>query len=153
MNGERSLLFTDVREGEIIPPYSVELTLQRLVMEAGVNRDFAPMHFDREHARSEGIRDVFANTMLLQTLFEVMLRRWMGPSGRIRKIGFRMHGMNYLHETLSAHGVVVKTEAKRATSGMVELDIWQQTTESNKTVTGVAIVELPHRMQLHESHS
>jgi acyl dehydratase len=147
---ERSLLLGDIQEGEIVPPYSVELTLQRLVMEAGANRDFAPMHFDRDHARSEGVMDVFANTMLLQTLFEVMLRQWMGPSGRIRKIGFRMNGMNFLGQTLTAHGVVVAIEKTGEKSGTARLDIWQQTEELNKTVTGLAVIELPFHAQPYE---
>jgi acyl dehydratase len=141
----RDLHFEDVAKGERIPPYSVELTLQRLVMEAGANRDFAPMHFDREAARAEGIRDVFANTMLLQTLFEVMLRQWMGPAGRIRKIKFKMLAMNYEGETLSAHGVVAGTSARERGPGSVELEIWQQTEEQGRTVSGTAIVELPLR--------
>jgi len=139
-----NLAFEDVTVGTVVPPYSVELTLQRLVMEAGANRDFAPAHFDREIARAEGRKDVFANTMLLQTLFEVMLRRWMGAAGKIRKLGLRMHAMNYVDQTLSAHGVVVECTPGR-TAGMVKLDIWQQTPAQGKTVSGRAVVELPFR--------
>lgn len=145
MSVVRDLFFNDVVKGDPIPPYSVELTLQRLVMEAGANRDFAPMHFDRDAAQAEGIKDLFANTMLLQTLFEVMLRAWMGPAGRIRKLGFRMHAMNYVNETLTAHGLVVGPIVKSETSGTLELEIWQQTPEQGKTVSGVAVVELPLR--------
>ena len=146
MSEVKDVFFEDVTTGTIIPSYSVELTLQRLVMEAGANRDFAPAHFDRDFARTEGLKDVFANTMLLQTLFEVMLRQWMGAAGRIRKLGLRMHAMNYVDQTLSAHGVVVKS-VKGHTSGNVELDIWQQTPDQGKTVTGWAVVELPFRTQ------
>ena len=141
-----SMFFEDVKAGAVVPAYSVELTLQRLVMEAAANRDFAPDHFDREFARRTGRKDVFANTMLLQTLFEVMLRKWMGPHGRIRKLALRMHSMNYVDQTLSAHGVVVKT-SRGHTSGTVSLDIWQQTPAQGKTVTGSAVVELPLREQ------
>lgn len=144
MSNSQDLSFEDVTAGATLPPYSVELTLQRLVMEAGANRDFAPAHFDRELARAEGRQDVFANTMLLQTLFEVMLRQWMGPAGRIRKLGLRMHAMNYADQTLSAHGAVTKCIAGRA-SGTVELEIWQQTPAQGRTVTGKAVVELPLR--------
>lgn len=143
MSAAKDLFFEDVTTGTMIPTYSVELTLQRLVMEAGANRDFAPPHFDRELARAEGLKDVFANTMLLQTLFEVMLRQWMGPAGRIRKLGFRMHAMNYVDQTLSAHGVVV--DLRNDNSGTVEIDIWQQTAAQGKTVAGTALVQLPLR--------
>ena len=144
MSDVENIFFEDVSVGTVIPPYSVELTLQRLVMEAGANRDFAPAHFDREFGRREGRKDVFANTMLLQTLFEVMLRGWMGPAGRIRKLALRMHAMNYVDQTLSAHGTVVSA-AKGRTSGTVLLDIWQQTPAQGKTVTGRAVIELPLR--------
>lgn len=144
MSGSEDLFLEDVATGDPVPPYSVELTLQRLVMEAGANRDFAPLHFDRDAARTEGLPDVFANTMLLQTLFEVMLRQWMGLPGRIRKLGFRMHAMNYVGQTLSAYGVVASTK-EDAEIGVVEVDIWQQTPAQGKTVTGSAVVELPRR--------
>lgn len=135
--------FDDVCTGTVIPPYSVELTLQRLVMEAGANRDFAPSHFDRDLARAEGLPDVFANTMLLQTLFEVMLRQWMGPAGRIRKLGLRMKAMNFVDQTLSAHGTVSAIQDRSC--GLIELDIWQETPRQGRTVTGAAVVQLPLR--------
>ena len=138
------LHFEDVAAGAELPPYAVELTLQRLVMEAGANRDFAPMHFDREAARAEGIQDVFANTMMLQTLFEVMLRQWMGSCGRIRKLGFRMHAMNYVNQVLSAHGRVSQL-SRGDGKGTVEVEIWQETPAQGRTVSGTAVVELPLR--------
>jgi acyl dehydratase len=144
VSSDRNLLFAEVEVGAAVPPYAVELTMQRLVMEAGANRDFAPSHFDRELVRTEGREDVFANTMLLQTMFEVMLRGWMGPAGRIRKLGFRMHDVNYVDQTLSAHGVVTRC-IEGPHSGSVELDIWLQTRAQGKTTSGKAVVELPNR--------
>ena len=49
-----TLTFNDVVEGAELPEFAVPLTIQRLVMEAGANRDFAPMHHDREIARATG---------------------------------------------------------------------------------------------------
>jgi acyl dehydratase len=136
--------FEDAGQGERIPPYSVDLTLQRLVMECGVNRDYAPMHFDRDAVRAEGVKDLFANTMLLQALFEVMLRQWMGPAGRIRKMAFRMHALSYVNETLTAHGIVAARSQQDAGSETVELKIWQEAS-GRRTVSGTAGVERPLR--------
>ena len=49
-----ALVFDAIREGDELPPFSLALTLQRLVMEAGVNRDFAPIHHDPQIARATG---------------------------------------------------------------------------------------------------
>lgn len=142
MPSPSGLMFEDVEEGAEIPTLSVPLTLQRLVMEAGVNRDFAPMHFDRDQAQQDGQPDVFANTMLLQTLFEMALRQWAGFSGRLRKLSFRMNRPNYVGETVTAYGRVTGKRVEEG-RGIVELEIWQSTEQHDRTLAGTAAVELP----------
>jgi acyl dehydratase len=80
--------FDQVRQGEQIPAFPLALTLQRLVMESAANRDFAPIHHNREIARAGGAPQPYANTMLVQAMFEATLRQWMGLDGRLRKLAF-----------------------------------------------------------------
>jgi len=93
--------------GEALPKISIPLTLQRLVMEAGANRDFSFIHHDREVARSTGAPDTYANTFFLMGLFERQLREWIGPKGRIRKIGpMQMLTFNCVGDVLELTGQV-----------------------------------------------
>jgi hypothetical protein len=55
-----------------------------------------------------------------------------------------MHAMNYVNQTLSAHGRV-KELRREGGKGMVEVEIWQETPAQGRTVSGTAVVELPLR--------
>lgn len=126
-----------VAVGDEVAPFTVELTLQRLVMEAGANRDFSPIHFDEEVARASGAPGAFANTTFNETLIEAALREWAGLGARIRMIEFRMRDFNTVGDVVSAAGVVSAVRA----DGTVELDVWIES-ERGRTVTGSAVVVL-----------
>lgn len=125
--------------GEEVAPFTVSLTLQRLVMEAGANRDFAPIHFDPDAARESGATAPYANTTLIETLFEAALRTWAGLSARILMIEFSMKSFNCVGDEIAARGVV---SAVRGTT--VDLDLWIEGPRG-QTVTGRASVAFPDR--------
>ena len=62
MDWDHQIYFEDVHTNSIIKPISIPITLQRLVMEAGSNRDFSLMHHDNEVAKITGAPSAFANT-------------------------------------------------------------------------------------------
>jgi acyl dehydratase len=125
--------------GEEVVPFEVTLTLQRLVMEAGANRDFAPIHFDPDAARESGAAGPYANTTFIETLFEAALRTWAGLSARIVMIEFSMKSFNCVGDAIAAVGVV--SGVRGAT---VDLDLWIEGPRG-RTVTGGATVAFPER--------
>jgi len=130
-----------IREGDTLAPFRLELSLQRLVMEAAVNRDFTPIHHDPAAAQSGGARTAYANTMLLQAMLEAMLRNWAGPRARINSLEFDMRRFCYAGSIAIAQGSVAKVVRHQAdVSAYVELKI-----ESNGTtcVEGAAVVTFP----------
>jgi hypothetical protein len=130
---------SQVAEGTALPAISIPITLQRLVMEAGANRDFSLIHHDTGVARSTGAPDAFANTFFLMGMFERLLREWAGPKARIRKIGpLRMMIFNTVGDTVQFTGSV---ETVDADAGTVSLDLWGES-ERGRTVASRAIVEL-----------
>ena len=137
------LWFEDVVEGIELPPFELALTVQRLVMEAAANRDFAPIHHDRELARASGAPDMYANTMLLQGLFEATIRQWMGLAGRLTKLGFGMRVFNCAGDVVTGRGRVT---CLHADTGLVDLEIWSETT-AGVTANGSATVSLPRRQR------
>jgi acyl dehydratase len=136
-----TLSFGDVSAGADVPPFSLPLTIQRLVMEAAANRDFTPIHHDRELTRATGAPDPYANTMLVQAVFEATLRQWMGLAGRLRRLQFNMRSFAAAGAILSGHGRVIATRGDDG-GGYVDLEIW---TESGGTraASGTATVWLP----------
>ena len=130
-----------VEVGDALAPFTVALTIQRLVMEAAANRDFAPIHFDPEAARDSGAPEVYANTTFLETLLEAAIRSWAGLEARIAVVEFRMIGFNCVGDEIAAAGAV--TAVRRAGDELTaDLDIWVDGPRG-RTVTGTAVVVLP----------
>jgi acyl dehydratase len=127
--------------GEQLPPYAVQLTLQRLVMEAAANRDFAPIHYDTVAARDSGAPDVYVNTTFIETLFEALLRTWAGLSAKIRVIEFSMKAFNCVGDEIAAHGEVTAVRDEGA-ERVVEVGTWVEGPRG-RTVVGSAVVAFP----------
>jgi acyl dehydratase len=105
----RQLRLGDVAAGDEVPPYSMWLSYQRIVMSVAADRMFSGLHHNRELARWRGFRDIIFNTRGYEMMFEIMLRRWIGLDGRIRKIGpFRMTGSSYPGDVVTAQARVVR---------------------------------------------
>lgn len=128
--------------GEALPPFTVELTLQRLVMEAGANRDFLPVHIDTEAGRAAGAAEAFANTTLIETMLEAMIRAWAGPGARIRVLDFAMSGFTCAGQTVAAEGRVVAEQVEDG-ARLVDLEVWIEAGAGNRTVSGTAELEFP----------
>ena len=127
-----------VEVGQALPSLSVPITLQRLVMEAGANRDLSLIHHDGDVARATGAPDAFANTYFLLGMFERLIREWAGPRARIRKLGpLRMMVFNAVGDTVTFEG---KVEAVDSADSTLTLDMWAQNGRA-VTVTCKALVE------------
>jgi acyl dehydratase len=127
--------------GAEIPPYTLPLTVQLLVMEAAVNRDLSPIHHDAAAARQLGAPDMFAGVLFLQALYEATARQWMGPAGRIEAIRFRMRAFNCPGDRLSCRAKV-RNIADENGSIRIALEAW---TESQRGITtqGEIVVRIP----------
>jgi acyl dehydratase len=131
--------FDRIAVGDTLPGHSVAITLQRLVMEAGANRDFAMIHTDPVAAAKTGAPTAYANTIFLETLIEAALRGWAGPRAWIAEIGFTMRSFNCVGMTAAAGGTVT---ALHPDERVAELDIWVEA-DGKRTLEGTAKVEFP----------
>jgi 3-oxo-4,17-pregnadiene-20-carboxyl-CoA hydratase beta subunit len=139
-----ALAYDDVTEGAELPEFALPLTLQRLVMEAAANRDFTPIHHDRELSRATGAPDPYANTMLIQAVFEATLREWMGLAGRLRRLRFNMRSFAAAGSIMSGHGRVTgKRAGDDGDGGFVDVDVWTASGGA-QTATGTATIWLPY---------
>lgn len=139
------LAFEDVAVGDVLPTVALPLTVYRLVMAAGSNRDFNSIHHNSEYARSTGADEMYANTSFLMSSWERSVRDWMGLGGRIRAIrGFRMRSFNYVGDTMRvlAEVAAVRTEGDL---GVVEVAIRCETSAGVTVGPGTVEVVLPRR--------
>lgn len=139
------LHFEDVAVGDALPTVALPLTVYRLVMAAGSNRDFNSIHHNSEYARSTGAEEMYANTSFLMSSWERAVRDWMGLGGRIRAIrGFRMRSFNYVGETMRVIAEVAATRTE-GDLGIVEVAIRCETSAGVTVGPGVVEVVLPRR--------
>lgn len=134
------LRIESVSIGDDIGPISIPITLQRLVMEAGANRDFSLIHHDRDVARATGSPDAYMNTFFIAGMFERLLREWMGHTGRLLRItNLRMKVFNAVGDTVGFQG---RVEGIDAAEGRVTVSLSGETA-NGVTVTADAVVRLP----------
>jgi len=117
-----------MKVGDVLPEIRIPITLHRLVLEAGANRDFSMIHHDTKVAQSTGAPDAYANTFFLMGMFERQLREFIGLSGRIKKIGpMQMKTFNCVGDVLTFKGKITDLR-----DGIVSVEQW---VESDRGVT------------------
>ncbi len=131
----------DVREGEELKGFSLELTPTRTVAPVSGTQDFYPIHHDRDFARQAGHKDIFINTAFIRGCLCRVLTDWIGADGFVKRLGFQMRTPNLLGDTITARGRV----KQKGPDGHIELDGWIESAEKGVTVPGSATVILPAR--------
>jgi acyl dehydratase len=133
----------DVAEGDTLEPLAFPLTVYRLVMAAGANRDFNAIHHNSEYARQSGAPDMYANTLFLQGMWERAIRHYIGLAGVIRRqTGFRMRIFNTVGDTVVVKAKVHKKWREGAV-GFVEIDIWSENSQGISVGPGRILATLP----------
>jgi acyl dehydratase len=139
------VIYDDVEIGAALPTVVYPLTVYRLVMAAGSNRDFNSIHHNSEYARQTGAPEMYANTSFLLSSGERCVRDWMGPGGAIRGIrNFRMRSFNLVGDTMR---VLAEVSGKRVEDGVGVVEIAIRCENSNGVTVGPGTVEvtLPRR--------
>lgn len=102
--------FPDVAVGDEVGPVEFPLSVYRLVVAAGGNRDFNSIHHNTSYAQSVGAPEMYASTFFLMGSWERVVRDYIGSAGTIRSItGFRMRKFNFVGSVMQVSGSVVST--------------------------------------------
>ena len=141
---QQQVYFEDVQEGQEIPALKITPTTQQLVHWAAGSGDFYQIHYDQDFARSTGLQGVIVHGALKHALLGRMLWEWVRYDGRIKRYAVSYRGMDVPGQEMTCRGVV---KAKRQENGenLVELEIWTENPEAQRTTPGTATVVLPSR--------
>ena len=135
----------DVSEGDEVPAIEFPLSVYRLVVEAGANRDFNSIHHNTEYARKTGASEMYANTIFLQGMWERTVREFIGLAGVMKSLkGFRMKIFNTVGDTVVTKGVV-KRKWQEGGEALIELQIWSENSKGISVGPGSVVVALPRR--------
>lgn len=129
----------DVNVGDELTPVRFPITVYRLVMEAGANRDFNSIHHNTGYAQATGAREMYANTLFLLGMWERTVRDWIGPAGKIHSItGFRMRSFNYAGDTVTVTGTVAGIDG-----AMIRIEVTSSNSTGVTVGPGIVTVSLP----------
>jgi hypothetical protein len=141
----QQLYFEDIEVGDQVPPVVFTMTIYRLVVEAGANRDFNQFHHNTPVSQLRGAPDMFANNVFVQGMWERTVREYIGMSGRFKQTGpFRMNIFNTVGETVVTRGSVAR-KWREGNENLVELQMYCQHSKGNSVGPGPVIVTLPAR--------
>lgn len=133
----------DVSEGDEVPAVEFPLSVYRLVVEAGANRDFNSIHHNSEYAQKTGAPEMYANTIFLQGMWERTVREFIGLGGVMKSLkGFRMKIFNTVGDTVVTKGVV-KRKWEEGEEAFVDLEIWSENAKGISVGPGTVVAVLP----------
>lgn len=135
----------DVIEGESLQSQQFPLTVYRLVMAAGANRDFNAIHHNSEYAQSTGAPEMYANTLFLQGMWEKTARSYIGLAGQLHQLrGFRMSSFNCAGDTVTVKGEVAR-KWQDAGQNFIEIKMWSENSKGISVGPGTLVASLPSR--------
>ena len=138
------IYFEDVNVGDEIPKLVKNCTTQQLVMWAAGSGDMYQIHYDKDIAAGNGLPGVIVHGALKNAFLGQMLHDWIRDEGQIKKYNCQYRGMDVPGQDIICRGVIT---AKRQEDGknLVDLDIWTEKPDGEKTSPGKATVILPSR--------
>lgn len=136
--------FADVAVGDEVDAVQFPLSVYRLVVAAGGNRDFNSIHHNSAYARSLGAADMYASTFMLMGSWERVVRDFIGSAGTIRSIlGFRMRKFNFVGSVMTVSGTVVAKSVDDGGAGVVVLEVVSRVGPDITVGPGRVTVTLP----------
>jgi acyl dehydratase len=138
------LYFEDVSQGQEVTTLTQHCDSQRLVYWAAGSGDFYQIHYDKDFAQRTGLPDRIVHGALKHALLGRMLHEWAGDEGRVKRVACQYRGMDMVEKDVICKGIVT---GKRSQEGenLVDVEVWTETPEGQKTTPGAATVSLPLR--------
>ncbi len=138
------LYFEDISQGQEVTTLTQPCDSQRLVYWAAGSGDFYQIHYDKEFAQRTGLPDRIVHGALKHALLGRMLHEWVGAEGSVKRVACQYRGMDMVDKDVICKGAIT---GKRSENGenLVDLEIWTETPEGQKTTPGTATVALPSR--------
>ena len=138
------LYFEDVNEGQEVTTLSQHCDSQRLVFFAAGSGDFYQIHYDKDFAQRTGLPDRIVHGALKHALLGRMLHEWAGDEGRVKRLACQYRGMDMVDKDVTCKGIVTGKRSENGES-LVDVEVWTETPEGQKTTPGTATVSLPSR--------
>jgi acyl dehydratase len=138
------LYFEDVKEGDELPPFTVEnLTRGDFVKYAGASGDFTPLHYDQTFVESAGIPTVFAMGMLNAGILSRLVADYAGLEN-LRKYKVRFATRVWPGDSVSCKGKVTKKAVENG-ERIIEGEVQALNQKGEVAIQGSFRATLPSR--------
>jgi acyl dehydratase len=126
-----------LKVGEELPELVKQPTTRQLVQYAGAQGDFYEIHYDQEYARSVGLPGVILHGLLKAAFLGQLVTDWLGDRGTLRTFEVSYRGIDVPGRPYRCRGRVTAVNGAD-----VELEVWGEDPDGNKTTLGSAVVEM-----------
>jgi hydroxyacyl-ACP dehydratase HTD2-like protein with hotdog domain len=127
----------NVAAGEEIPELVKNPTTRQLVQYAGAQGDFYEIHYDQDFARGVGLPGVILHGLLKAAFLGQLVTDWLGDRGTLKMFEVSYRGIDVPGKPYRCRGRVTKVEGPD-----VELEVWGEDPDGNRTTNGTASVEM-----------
>ena len=129
-----------VQVGDEITELVKHPTTQQLVQYAGASGDFYQIHYDQDFARGVGLPGVILHGLLKAAFLGQLVTDWLGDRGTLKAFEVSYRGIDQPGRSYRCRGRVAKVDGDQ-----VELEVWGEDPDGNRTTLGSATVEMPVR--------
>lgn len=136
--------FEDVQEGQDIPTITKNPSTQQLVQWAAASGDFYQIHYDPDFAKGTGLEGIIVHGALKNAFLGQAVWEFAGREGKVRSYACSYRGMDLPGKELKIRGAV-KRKYQEGQENLVELEVWVENADGQKTTPGSAVVALPSR--------
>ena len=140
----KQIYYEDLHEGEELPALTRETSVVHMGRWAGASSDYAPVHYDKVTGESYGFPDAIVQGKLKAAYLIELVTDWMGIDGWIRKFNCQYRRTDPIRSALVMKGRIVKKYVEE-TQHLVDLEIWTETPDGEKTTIASATIVSPSR--------
>ncbi len=101
-----SLYWEDVEKGQEIAAWTNAANEVQLLVFSAITWNPHRIHYDRDYAHTEGHRDIIVHGPLQGAWLSQYVTDWIGPLGRMKRLGWQNRGSAIVNETVSFKGRV-----------------------------------------------
>ena len=136
-----AVTWSDVQEGQELPVLKKNPSTQQLVQWAAGSGDFYQIHYDKDFAQGTGLPGLIVHGALKNAFLGQLVHDWIGNNGRIKKYACSYRGMDYPGQEILCKGVVRKKYEENG-ERLVDVEVWTENPEGQKTTPGSATLVL-----------
>jgi acyl dehydratase len=127
----------NMKVGEELPELVTNPTTRQLVQYAGAQGDFYEIHYDQAYAQSVGLPGVILHGLLKAAFLGRLVTDWLGDRGTLKTFEVSYRGIDVPGRPYRCRGRVT-----RVAGDEVELEVWGEDPDGNRTTIGNAVVEM-----------